>query len=46
MRGVCGFCFYHTEVAEEDTSTVCENCGMELLVYEDGTMEVMTDGEV
>ena len=44
MRVVCAFCFYHTEVDEEDTSTVCKNCGIELLVNEDGTTEVLTDG--
>jgi hypothetical protein len=43
MRVVCAFCFYHTEVDEDDTSTVCENCQTELMVYEDGTNEVMTD---
>ena len=44
MRVDCAFCFYHTEVDEEDRSTVFENCGMELVVYEDGTTEMMTDG--
>jgi hypothetical protein len=46
MRVLCAFCFYHTEVDEEDTSTVCENCQMELMVYEDGTTEVLTDGVI
>ena len=40
---VCAFCFYHTDVEEGEKSTVCENCGMELLVYEDGSTEVLTD---
>ena len=43
MRVVCPFCFYHTEVEEEDSTTVCENCGIELLDYEDSTTEVVTD---
>ena len=43
MRVVCAFCFYRTEVDEDDRETVCENCGVELLVYEDGTSQVMRD---
>jgi hypothetical protein len=46
MRVFCAFCLYHTEVEEDDRETVCENCQMELMVYEDGTTEVVTDGTI
>jgi hypothetical protein len=43
MRVVCAFCFYHADVEEDDREAVCENCGIELLVYEDGSTEVVTN---
>jgi hypothetical protein len=43
MRVMCAFCFVHFDIGEDDRSTVCENCQVELLVYEDGTSEVLTD---
>jgi hypothetical protein len=45
MDALCSVCFYHTDV-EEDSTTICENCQIELMVYEDGTTEVVTAGEV
>jgi hypothetical protein len=46
MEALCCACYYHNDVEEDDKEIVCENCGVALMVYEDGSTEVMSEGEV
>ena len=43
MRVMCAFCFVHFDVGDDERSAVCDNCRVELLIYEDGPTEVMMD---
>ena len=46
MRVMCAFCHVFIDVDDDDRETVCENCGIELMVYKDGSTEVLTDGVI
>ena len=43
MRVLCAFCFYHTEIEEDDRDMVCENCGIAMTVYEDENTGLMRE---
>ena len=41
MDAICCVCYYHNQVDDDERKTVCGNCGAALMVYEDGSTEVM-----
>ena len=44
MRALCCACYYNNDVEDEDREIVCENSGVELMEYEDGTTKLMKGG--
>jgi hypothetical protein len=43
MQALCFVCYYHNDVDEDDKEIVCENCRIDLMVYDDGSTEVVTE---
>ena len=43
MLAICIVCYYHNEVYDDDRDLVCENGGIALMGYEDGSMELMRE---